>query len=147
MNRDEAIKLIELTTKRNHAVLVSKIMMVLADYHKEDSLDWELTGLLHDLDYDETVGNRERHGILAAEALDGLVDSSVLKAISSHDHRTGVPPTTLLDYSLKFSDAVSLIIDESEKVQEERPWIREIIESYELPDGLSVDEIIRLVSV
>lgn len=146
MNREDAIKLIQLTSKYDHSVLVSKIMVILAEHHHEDIQDWELVGLLHDLDYDETAGNREMHGILAAKSLDGLVNTSVLNAIKSHDHRTGEDPATLLDHSLKFSDAVSIIIEKSEDVLADRPWLNKIIESYELQEGLSVEEIIKQVS-
>ena len=146
MNREDAIKLIQLTSRYDHSVLVSKIMVILAEHHHEDIQDWELVGLLHDLDYDETAGNREMHGILAAKSLDGLVNTSVLNAIRSHDHRTGDDPTTLLDHSLKFSDAVSIIIEESEDVLADRPWLNKIIESYELQEGLSVEEIIKQVT-
>lgn len=146
MNREDAIKLIRLTSRYNHSILVSKIMVILAEHHHEDAHDWELVGLLHDLDYDETAGNREMHGILAAKSLDGLVNSSVLDAIRSHDHRTGDDPTTLLDHSLKFSDAVSILVEESDSVLEDRPWLNKIIESYELQEGLSVEEIIKQTS-
>lgn len=145
MNLEDALKIIQLTSRTDHAVLVSKIMVVLAEHHHEDVVDWELAGLLHDLDYDETVGKREKHGILAAQSLDGKVVPSVLKAIKSHDHRTGIEPTTLLDFSLRFSDAVSILIKESETVFEEKPWIKKTIESYELQEGLNVEEIINQV--
>lgn len=146
MNRKDAIKLVKMTSKYDHAVLVSRIMGVLAEHHHEDVQDWELAGLLHDLDYDETVGKREMHGVLAAKALDGLVDKSILNAIKSHDHITGVAPISLLDHSLKFSDAVSVLIDKSDTILAERPWIQEIIESYETQEGLSAQDIIKQVS-
>lgn len=146
MNREEATKLVKLTSKYDHAVLVSQIMGVLAEHHHEDVQDWELAGLLHDLDYDETVDKREMHGVLTAKALDGLVDTTILNAIKSHDHRTGVSPTTLLDHSLKFSDAVSLLIEKTDTVLSERPWLQEIIESYETQEGLCAQEIIKQVS-
>jgi predicted hydrolase (HD superfamily) len=146
MNREDAIKLIQFTSRYDHSVLVSKIMVILAEHHHEHIHDWELVGLLHDLDYDETAGNREMHGILAAKSLDGLVNPSVLKAIRYHDHRTGDDPTTLLDHSLKFSDAVSIIVKESDSVLADKPWLNKIIESYELQEGLIVEEIIKQVS-
>ena len=146
MNREDALNLIRLTSRYDHSVLVSRIMVILVEHHHEDIQDWELVGLLHDLDYDETTGNREMHGILAAKSLDGLVNTSVLDAIKTHDHHTGDDPTTLLDHSLKFSDAVSIVIEESDSVLADKPWLKKIIESYELQEGLSLEEIIKQVS-
>ena len=146
MNREDALNLIRLTSRYDHSVLVSRIMVILVEHHHEDIQDWDLVGLLHDLDYDETAGNREMHGILAAKSLDGLVNTSVLDAIRSHDHRASDDPTTLLDHSLKFSDAVSIVIEESDSVLADKPWLKKIIESYELQEGLSLEEIIKQVS-
>lgn len=106
-------------------------------------MDWELAGLLHDLDYDATVDDREHHGVKAADALSGLLDETVLYAIKSHDHRTGYQPSSLLDHSLRFADAVSMLITEPGDVIKGKPWIKEIIEEYQLPKGLSMPELIR----
>ena len=143
MEREDALRLIEGSSRREHSLLVSRIMVVLSDSHGESVLDWELAGLLHDLDYDATVDDREHHGVKAADALSGLLDETVLYAIKSHDHRTGYQPSSLLDHSLRFADAVSMLITEPGDVIEGKPWIKEIIEEYQLPKGLSMPELIR----
>jgi hypothetical protein len=74
------------------------------------------------------------------------VDESVLHAIKSHDHRSGYKPSSLLDHSLRFADAVSILLRESEDVLDEKPWVKEIIEEYQLPNGLSLPELIRMSS-
>ena len=121
-------------------------MVELSYAHGEDVTNWELAGLLHDLDYDSTVDDRGRHGVRAAEALSGLLDDAVIHAIKSHDHRSGHQPSSLLDHSLRFADAVSILLTEPDEIIEGKPWIRDIIEGYQLPEGLSMSELVRLSS-
>ncbi len=143
MEREDALLLIEDSSKREHSLLVSRIMAVLSESHGEDISDWELAGLLHDLDYDDTVNDREHHGVKAAETLSGLLDESILQAIKSHDNMTGFQPSSLLDHSLRFADAVSLLVTEPEDILKGKPWIRELIEGYQMPEDLSMSELIR----
>ncbi len=142
---DEALGLIDGSNKMNHSILVSRILVVLAKHLGENVDKWELAGLLHDLDYDETIEDRTRHGIIAAQKLDGRVSESILHAIRSHDHRTGVVPTTLLDKSLRFADAMSKLVEKPEAL-DGKPWIRALIDDYELPEGLTVDDLVKQVS-
>ncbi len=146
MEREDALRLIEKSSRREHSLLVSRIMVVLSDAHGENVTEWELAGLLHDLDYDATVDERGLHGIKAAEALSGLLDEAVLHAIKSHDHLSGHQPSSLLDHSLRFADAVSTLLTEPDEIIEEKPRIRDIIEGYQMPEGLSMSELVRLSS-
>jgi predicted hydrolase (HD superfamily) len=146
MEREDALLLIEDSSRRDHSLLVSRIMAVLSESHGEAGSDWELAGLLHDLDYDDIVDDREHHGVKAAEALSCLLDESILQAIKSHDHRSGYQPSSLLDHSLRFADAVSLLVTEPEDIMEGKPWIREIIEGYQMPEGLIMSELIKQFS-
>ncbi len=146
MEREDALRLIEKSSRREHSLHVSRIMVVLSDAHGENVTEWELAGLLHDLDYDATVDDRGSHGVKAAEALAGLLDDAVLHAIKAHDHRSGHQPSSLLDHSLRFADAVSMLLTEPDDVMEGKPWVRKIIEDYQMPEGLSMSELIRLSS-
>ena len=49
---EEAIKLIEGSSKYEHSQLVSRIMKNLAKHFDNSEQIWVLVGLLHDLDYD-----------------------------------------------------------------------------------------------
>jgi putative nucleotidyltransferase with HDIG domain len=141
----EAISMISESSKYEHSILVSRIMSSLAEHSQTDKEEWVLAGLLHDLDYDVIDGDMSKHGLVAASMLEGKVSESVLHAIMSHDHRTGVEPVRLLDRSLKFADAVAVLIEDQSilSVPEDdellellslesvrKPWIREIIEAY-----------------
>ncbi|RLG47362.1 MAG: hypothetical protein DRN92_03345 [Thermoproteota archaeon] len=115
ISREEALNLLveHLSgEKRKHSVLVSKIMKKLAENFGENKTKWELTGLLHDLDYEITRGAREQHGIIAAKMLEGRLSEDCLHAIMAHDHRTGVKPVTLIDKALIVSDMIAVLISE-----------------------------------
>lgn len=146
MEREDALRLIERSSRLEHSLLVAKIMTVLSEAHGESSSYWDMAGLLHDLDYDATRNDPGLHGIQAAEVLTGLLDEPILQAIKTHDHRAGDQPSSLLDFSLRFADAVSILLQESEGVLDEKPWIKEIIEGYQMPNGLSLPELLRLSS-
>jgi len=98
--------------KRKHSVLVSRLMKKLAESFDEDKIKWELTGLLHDLDYEITRGARNQHEIIAAKMLEGRLSEDCLHAIRAHDHRTGVKPATLIDKALIASDIIAVLISQ-----------------------------------
>jgi predicted hydrolase (HD superfamily) len=133
-------------------------MSSLAEYFQIDKEDWILAGLLHDLDYDMIDGDMSKHGFITTSMLKGKVSEDVLQAIMSHDHRTGIEPVNILDKSLKFADALAIII-ENQSIQtiqeddeftrllnlesEKKPWIREIIESYSTEYDLEPINLLR----
>lgn len=140
---EEARHLVSLTSRLIHSFMVSSFMGRLAELMDANTELWMLVGVLHDLDYDDTLDDRSRHGLLAADRLIGLLPEEGLKAILCHDHRTGLEPETDIDYALILCDAISIVIeagrielpvDESlffdcmEMVSDEKPWIRELID-------------------
>jgi len=139
---EEARHLASLTSRLIHSFTVSSLMGRLAELLDADTEMWMLVGVLHDLDYDDTVDDRSRHGSLTADRLIGLLPEEGLKAILCHDHRTGLKPETDIDYALILCDSIATVIeagriefpvDESlfydclEMVSSEKPWIRELI--------------------
>jgi hypothetical protein len=87
---------------------VEAIMRKLANNLGEDEDLWGLTGLLHDIDFEETKDYPERHGLKAIELLRGDVPEDVLRAIKAHNHEyTGVEPETTMEKALVASDALS----------------------------------------
>ena len=70
---------------RNHSFAVAYIMEELAKTTNNDTDKWFITGLLHDLDYEETKDNPEQHSLKTVEYLKGEdVDDDVLNAIKAH---------------------------------------------------------------
>lgn len=156
----EAISMISESSKYRHSILASRIMSSLAEHFQMDKEEWVLTGLLHDLDYDLIDGDMSKHGLVAASMLKGRVSEDVLHAIMSHDHRTGVEPVSLLDKSLKFSDALAVLIEDQSILSvpdndeilrllssesDRKPWISEIIEAYCVEYNLKPIHLLREV--
>ncbi len=158
MSRREALKMIEGSSRHAHSVLVGRVMAILARRLGGDEGEWELVGLLHDLDHDSVLGDVARHGVRAAESLAGKVSGEGLDAIRSHDHRTGFKPRGPLAESLRFADAV-VVFAEDQGLQgtieeaaleralrlesSQKPWIEEIIESFRQAYGVQLSEVLN----
>lgn len=142
----EARKIAKDRTKYEHSVIVSTIMKRLAEYWDQDSVLWEIVGILHDIDWDETRVKKELHGVIAAEQLRDKLSDAALDAIRCHDHRTGFKPTTKLDKALIFADGLAhifinmndisgfsynLFLDKLDhETSKGRPWMKNIILTY-----------------
>ncbi len=96
MSYKDAINLISGSSKYQHSLLTSRIMIKIARKLNENESVWVLVGLLHDLDYDD-VEDYSRHGIIACEKLEGHLPEDALHAIKSHDYRTSIKPKSVLD--------------------------------------------------
>jgi len=115
LDRDQGFELLKKYLKNEnlikHSLAVEAILKKMAKKLREDDELWGLTGLLHDLDYDYTKENPEKHATISAEILEGLVPIDIVKAIRSHNYQhTTQVPETLLDKSLIAADAVSGLI-------------------------------------
>jgi putative nucleotidyltransferase with HDIG domain len=96
---------------RKHMYAVAAIMHQLADYLGEDQEIWELTGLLHDIDFEETKDNPSTHALRSAEILQNYLSEDALHAIKAHNYEcSGSAPTTRLDYGLLAADAMSGLV-------------------------------------
>lgn len=112
MDREKALQLVnKLGDKmKKHSLAVEAIMRELAEYLSENKELWGLVGLLHDIDYEETKNNPEKHGLIAADRLIGKLPDKAIYAIKAHNSRNGFEPKSKLDYALIASDAVSGLI-------------------------------------
>ena len=76
MTREEAIRLVKENVKtknlRKHMYAAEACMSALAERLGGDTDEWALAGLLHDLDYDQTVDDFPKHGFVTEEMLGGL---------------------------------------------------------------------------
>ena len=162
MSQREAMKRIEGSSRYSHSVLVSRVMVILARHFGGDEGEWELVGLLHDLDYDSVLGDMTQHGVRAAESLAGKVSDEGLDAIRSHDHRAGFKPRGPLAESLRFADAAAVLMEDQglqgiidkaalERVVQmessQKPWIEEIIESFSQAYGVQLSAVLNELSV
>ncbi|MEO0092714.1 MAG: HDIG domain-containing metalloprotein [candidate division WOR-3 bacterium] len=113
MNEKEALELMEsmVTNKnlRKHMIATQACMRRLAQHFGEDEELWGLTGLIHDLDYDQTAQNPAQHGIIAAEILKTKgVDENIIYAVKAHPGH--VPLQSRLDKALYAVDPVTGLI-------------------------------------
>lgn len=110
LSKREALRLvsehISSGKKRRHMIAVSAIMKELAKEFRVNEEEWELVGMLHDLDYDKTINDPSKHGLVASKMLEGKLSKESLHAIRAHDHRTGVRPKSVLDKALIASDCI-----------------------------------------
>ena len=89
MTREEALKLVKSKAKnRNlvkHMIATEACMGFLASHFHEDKSLWSVTGLLHDLDYDQTADDPAKHGMLGADMLEEIgVDHRIVYAVRAH---------------------------------------------------------------
>jgi putative nucleotidyltransferase with HDIG domain len=98
MDRDEALALVrEKVSNRNivkHMVAAEAAMRAVARRLGEDEEVWALAGLLHDLDYEATKDEPERHGPVTLEMLSDVeLPPGVAEAILAHNkHKEAETP-------------------------------------------------------
>ena len=124
MTREEALALVKERVKtRNlvkHMLAVEAGMRALAPRFSGDPDRWALAGLLHDLDYEETKDDPQRHGRLTVELLQerGFSDEEILGAILAHaGHKT---PGNHMEWALYSVDPLTGLIVAAALVHPER---------------------------
>ena len=113
MNREEALELVKSRVKNKnlikHMLAVEAIMRRIAKHFGEDEDFWGLTGLLHDLDYDVTVDDFEKHGQITVDWLKEYdLDEKILYAIKNHPKKGG--QKSKMDWTLFAADPLSGLI-------------------------------------
>lgn len=89
INREKALQLVKnnLNNKnlQKHCLAVEACMREFARYFDKDEDKWGLTGLLHDLDYEETKDDFKQHGYKTVEKLENhTVPEEIKQAIKAH---------------------------------------------------------------
>lgn len=83
----------------------------LAEHLGEDKEKWGLAGLLHDIDYDQTVDEPQRHSLLGAKILeDQKIDPEIVYAVKVHNEAHGLERKSPLDKALYSSDPLTGLI-------------------------------------
>jgi predicted hydrolase (HD superfamily) len=145
------------TARARHSRLVGTIMRYLAQRLSAEADFWEIVGLCHDLDVFAVGDDRARHGVLAAQWLNGQLPEEALTAIAAHDHRTGIQADTLLADMLKLADAAAIIAErlaaESLPAQNAietvgnrlggRSYVADIVARQSTKHGLVADDVLR----
>lgn len=113
---------------KKHMLAVAQIMKRLSGELGYDERKWEILGLVHDLDYEETKDEPERHALRSAEMVEGMVPDDVIRAIKAHNHKhTGMEPKSDMEVGLIAADAVSglivatALVMPNSRIEEARP--------------------------
>lgn len=115
MNREKALKLVQEKIKNQnlvkHCLAVEVCMRALANYFKENKEKWALAGLLHDIDYEETKDNPEKHSLVGAEMLEEIeLDKEIVEAVKTHNEMHGIAPETKMAKALFSVDPLTGLI-------------------------------------
>jgi putative nucleotidyltransferase with HDIG domain len=115
ITREEAFVLLQKYLKDEklikHSLAVESIMRKMANKLGKDVELWGLAGLLHDLDYDYTDKEPEKHANVTAQILEGLIPEKCINAIKAHNYKhTDYIPITSIDKALIAADAVSGLV-------------------------------------
>ncbi|MFH1686059.1 MAG: HDIG domain-containing metalloprotein [bacterium] len=107
LDREQAYRLVVEKIGRNnllkHILAVEAGMRRLAVELNEDPDYWGLVGLVHDLDYNDTKDDPERHAILACEWLIQYdLPQDMMQAIKAHPGH--IPCQSRLDWALYATD-------------------------------------------
>jgi hypothetical protein len=110
MTRAEALAVVEERVKnknlKKHMLAAEAVLRALARRLGEDEVLWATTGLLHDVDHEETAQDFARHGIVSAEVLAGLgCPEEMVHAVKAHAEKA--PIQSRLDQALHCADPVT----------------------------------------
>lgn len=113
MDRAEAMDVVrsKVSNERliKHMLAVEAVMRALAERLGQDAGSWSLVGLVHDLDYDETVNDPERHGRLGAAYLREMgVGEEITRAVESHAGH--IARESMMDKALYATDPLTGLI-------------------------------------
>ncbi len=112
MDRESALALVKSQVKNKnlikHMLATEAVMSSLAGRFDQDESLWSLAGLLHDLDYDQTADQPEKHGLIGAQILeDKGLPAELVQAVKAHNAALGEERKTLLDKALYAVDPVT----------------------------------------
>jgi len=109
---------------RKHCLAAAAVMKGLAKELGKNEEVWELTGLLHDLDFDR-VKEPDKHGLETAEILRKAgVNSQVINAILAHNAEGlaphGVKRVTDIDFALTAAESITGLVIATALVQPDK---------------------------
>jgi len=115
MNRGEALLMLNSKIKTlnliKHCLACEVAMKELAQHFAEDEEKWALTGLLHDIDYEETKDKPEEHSLIGAKYLEEQnIDKEITEAVKTHNEIHGLAPASKLAKALFCVDPLTGLI-------------------------------------
>lgn len=112
MTREQALEIVRQHIKEEnlirHVLATEAVMRALASRLGQDEEQWGLSGLLHDIDYEEVEQDPAKHGLVGAQLLENMgVDSDIVHAVKAHNEYHGVERVTLMDKALYAADPIT----------------------------------------
>ncbi len=113
LRREEALRILkDMSSSDNllkHCLATEAIMRGLAKKLGEDVEKWGFTGLIHDLDYEQSTP--ETHGIITAEKLEKMgVSGEIIDAVKKHNYKIFSERKTPLEVALIAADSITGLI-------------------------------------
>ena len=110
MEREAALILVKkhvgTTNLVKHMLAAEAIMRRLASHLGEDEETWGLAGLLHDIDYEETMNTPEKHALVGAKLLESLgLEPAIVQAVLAHANKG--PRLSSMDKALYATDPLT----------------------------------------
>ncbi len=115
MNRGEALLMLKNKVKTlnlvKHCLACEVAMKELAQHFAEDEEKWGMTGLLHDIDYEETKDKPGEHSLIGAKYLEEQnIDKEITEAVKTHNEIHGLMPASKLAKTLFCVDPLTGLI-------------------------------------
>lgn len=115
MTRDQALNLVKEKIKNQnllkHCLAVEVVMIGLAEHFGENKDQWSLAGLLHDIDYEETKNDANRHSLVGGEMLEKLgLEEEIVEAVKAHNEIHGLARQTKMAKALFCTDPITGLI-------------------------------------
>ena len=96
---------------KKHSLAVGAIMVGLAKHFGENEEEWEGAGILHDIDYEETNKELDKHTIIGSKFVeDNGFSKEIAHAILVHNAMHNIPPETRFDKALFCADPMSGLV-------------------------------------
>jgi len=107
---------------KKHCLATEAIMRRLARRLGQDEELWGWTGLLHDLDYEETKDDPGRHGLESAAWLSQMgAAEEMVQAIKAHNAEAlGLERQTALDYAVTCAETITGLVVATALVQPDK---------------------------
>ena len=115
MNRQEAFNVLQKNLSSpnliKHSFAVEAAMRELADYFDQDREQWGIAGLLHDIDYEKTENDPEKHSLVGSEMIQEMgLDAEIVQAVKTHNEIHGIEPESLMGKALFCIDSLTGLI-------------------------------------
>ncbi|OPX73094.1 MAG: phosphodiesterase [Methanoregulaceae archaeon PtaB.Bin152] len=106
---------------RSHCLSTAAIMKALASRMGEDPEQWEMTGLLHDIDYELVGGDMQRHGEVGYRMLkERGIGEDIAGAVRRHNDLLFGDSQDPVDVALQAADNISGLIIAAAAVKQGR---------------------------